>query len=83
MVVFFILDPYTAFQSAEYVTVKAERIPAGTYVCVLLCVLTVIKTQHEEFVVVQMLKSPVDFMYCCSISNISVLGAKEGKENTK
>lgn len=74
----FILNPYVAFQVTEYVTVKAERIPAGTCVS-----LTVIKTGPEKFVVVWILKSPVIFLYCCSIVNISLVEAKQGKENPR
>lgn len=49
------------------------------HVCVSL---KIIKTESEKFVV-QILKSPVIFMYCCNIVNISLLEAKQGKENSR
>lgn len=74
----FILSPYAALQVTEYVTVEAERIPADMCVSV-----KIIKTGPEKLVVVQILKSPVIFMYCCNIISISLLEAKQGNENPR
>lgn len=64
------LNPYAAFQVIKYETVEAERIPE----------LTIFKTGPEKFVVVQILKSLVIFMYCCNIANISLLEEKREKQ---
>lgn len=79
-----ILDTNTVFQITKYLTMEAERIPAGTYVCASfdLCS-TITKTGRKKLVVVQMPKSPLFFRYCCNSSNISLLDAKQGEENPR